>query len=120
MMGQLPRDRVDVPSRPFIRSGVDFAGPLYYKEGTRKNAKLIKTYIAIFVCLASKATHIELAADLSAETFLNVFKRFISRRGRPTDVYSDNCLNFVGANHELHDLYDIFKNKQKKVQTNKF
>jgi len=62
------------------------------------------------------AVHIKLAAGLSTETFLNVFKRFISRRGRSTDMYSDNGLNFVGTKHELEELYklfndDVFKQK---------
>lgn len=81
-------------------------------SGTRKvnekNAKTTKYYIALFVCLATKAVHIELAADFSAETFLNVFKRFISRRGRSFDIYSDNGLNFVGVKRELNELYELF------------
>ena len=111
-MGELPKPRVEVPERPFIHCGVDFAGPLYYKEGERRNAKRRKCYIAIFVCLASKAVHIELSTDLSAETFLNVLRRFISRRGAPTDIYSDNATNFVGTDHDLHDLYNMFKNER--------
>lgn len=71
-------------------------------------------YIALFICLATKAVHIELAADLSTETFLNVFKRFISKRGRPMDMYLDNGLNFVGAKRELNELYELFKDESVK------
>jgi len=91
---------------------MDYAGPLYYKDDIRRNTKLIKCYISIFVCLATKAVHIELAANLSIEGFLNVFKRFISRRGCPSEIFSDNGLNFVGAERELTELVDLFKDKQ--------
>ncbi|XP_011879108.1 PREDICTED: uncharacterized protein LOC105568236 [Vollenhovia emeryi] len=111
LMADLPETRVNIAKHVFQKCGVDYAGPLWYKEGQRKNAKSIKCYMGLFVCLATKAVHIELASDISAEEFLNVFKRFISRRGRPTDMYSDNCLNFIGANRELNELYDLFNNE---------
>lgn len=103
-MGNLPPSRVQVPARAFDKCGVDYAGPLYHKEGARRNVKLIKCYIAIFVCMATKAVHIELAVDLSSEAFLNTFKRFIARRGCPSEVFSDNGLNFVEVERELRDL----------------
>lgn len=71
-MGNLPSARVNVLNRPFKKCGVDYAGPLYHKEDVRKNMKLIKCYMAIFVCMATKAAHIELAVDISSEAFLNV------------------------------------------------
>lgn len=110
LMADLPEKRVNTVKYVFQKCGVDYAGPFWYKQGQRKNTKTIKCYIALFICLSTKAVHIELAADLSTETFLNVFKRFISRRGRPTDIYSDNGLNFVGAKRELDELYDLLKN----------
>jgi len=112
LMGNLPEARVNVPAKAFDKCGVDYAGPFYYKDGIRKNAKLIKCYISIFVCLATKAVHIELAANLSTEAFLNVFKRFISRRGCPSEIFSDNGLNFVGAERELTELAELLKSKQ--------
>lgn len=48
MMG-LPSHRV-VITRPFSTTGVDFCGPIYIREGKRKNSKHIKTYVAVFVC----------------------------------------------------------------------
>ncbi|XP_077266386.1 uncharacterized protein LOC143899738 [Temnothorax americanus] len=111
LMGNLPESRVNIPKKVFDKCGVDYAGPLYYKEGIRRNAKLIKCYIAIFVCFATKAVHIELASSLSSEAFLGVFRRFVSRRGCPSDIFSDNGLNFVGADRELRELADLIKNQ---------
>ncbi|XP_067204174.1 uncharacterized protein [Linepithema humile] len=120
IMGNLPSSRVNVLSRPFEKCGVDYAGPLYHKESTRKNTRLIKCYMAIFVCMATKAVHIELAVDLSTEAFLNVLKRFISRRGCPSDVFSDNGLNFVGAARELNELSTLLNDEKAQQQINAY
>ncbi|XP_011858105.1 PREDICTED: uncharacterized protein LOC105555687 [Vollenhovia emeryi] len=112
IMGNLPKARIIAPSRAFESCGVDYAGPFYHKEGSRRNSKLIKCYMAIFVCFATKAVHIELATDMTSEAFLNVFKRFISRRGYPSHIYSDNGLNFVGAQRELNELAALFENQK--------
>ena len=94
--GNLLEPRVKISSKIFGQCGVDYAGSFYYKEGAGKSTKFIKCYIAIFICLATKAIHIELASNLSSEAFLNVFKRFVARRDCPSDIFSDNGLNFVG------------------------
>ncbi|XP_070166991.1 uncharacterized protein [Polyergus mexicanus] len=59
IMSELPSYRV-TPSKPFTCSGVDYGGPFHIKSGQLRNAKFIKAYIAIFVCLATNAVHIEL------------------------------------------------------------
>ncbi|CAG9109031.1 unnamed protein product [Plutella xylostella] len=48
-----------------------------------------------------KAVHLELVTDLSAKCFISALNRFVARRGKPSNIYSDNGTNFVGANHEL-------------------
>lgn len=119
LMGSLPRSRV-VPSRPFSKCGVDYAGPIYVKDGTLRTTKLIKTYICIFVCFATRATHLELVKDLSTSSFLNALKRFYSRRGKPHDIYSDNGSNFVGANNYFVELYDLINKKDHNESVTKF
>ena len=116
LMGQLPNPRVNVPTRPFINTGVDYGGPLYHQVGMRRSARLEKCYICIFVCFATKAVHIELALDMSTESFLNAFKRFVARRGLPENVYSDNGSNFVGAAREMTELYNLL-NKSESQET---
>jgi hypothetical protein len=103
IIGNLPEVRV-TPSRPFSRCGVDYAGPILIKEKAFRNLKFIKSYICIFVCLSTKAVHIELVPDLGTDSFMRAFKRFISRRGLCHDIHSDNGTNFVDANNELKRL----------------
>ncbi|GFT52145.1 integrase catalytic domain-containing protein [Trichonephila clavipes] len=64
----------------------------------------------IFVCFVVKAIHLEIVSNLSTEAFIGSLKRFISRRGRPSDIFSDNGTNFVGANNEFRKiLKGLFK-----------
>ncbi|XP_063915614.1 uncharacterized protein LOC135131698 [Zophobas morio] len=116
LMGDLPESRVR-PSRPFQYSSIDYAGPILLKNGRGRTTKRIKGYIAIFVCFATKATHIELVCDCTTESFLNALKRFVARRGKVDTIYSDNAKNFVGADRELKSLYNLLQspNFQKKV-----
>ncbi|XP_058816777.1 uncharacterized protein LOC131680072 [Topomyia yanbarensis] len=57
LMGNLPRDRI-TSSHVFENVGVDFAGPMYIRSGIRR-VQTIKAYVAVFVCLATKALHLE-------------------------------------------------------------
>jgi len=57
-------------SRPFLTTGVDFCGPLYYKSEVRGKAP-IKCYVyCLFICFATKVIHLELVRDLSTQAFL--------------------------------------------------
>ncbi|XP_058808422.1 uncharacterized protein LOC131674012 [Phymastichus coffea] len=107
-MGNLPKARVE-GSPAFDHTGVDFFGPMLIKEKKNRNKSFLKVYGSVFICLASKAVHIELVSDLSTEGFLIAFRRFVSRRGIPSNVYSDNGTNFVGADRQLQELYDLFE-----------
>ncbi|KAK7603947.1 hypothetical protein V9T40_004220 [Parthenolecanium corni] len=95
LMGQLPLAKVSV-SRPFAHCGVDFAGPFTCKCTGHRSTKFGKIYIAVFVCLAVRAVHIEIVSDLSTPKFIESLQRFIARRGIPVAMYSDNGTNFVG------------------------
>ncbi|GFR21822.1 integrase catalytic domain-containing protein [Trichonephila clavata] len=58
--------------------------------------------------MCTKAVHLELVSLLSAAAFLSALRRFVSRRGYPSDIYSDNGTNFVGASAYLKDLFKLF------------
>ena len=46
--------------------------------------------------------------------FLNALRRFISRRGTPSNIYSDNGTNFVGANRILKEALQQFDQTRQK------
>ncbi|XP_029173240.1 uncharacterized protein LOC114942104 [Nylanderia fulva] len=103
-MGDLPSPRVN-PSSPFAHTGVDYAGPFLVTPFVGRGQKTRKNYIALFICLVTKAIHVELVEDYSSAGFLAAFRRFVSRRGLPSKLYSDNGTNFHGADKELNDAF---------------
>lgn len=102
-MGNLPATRISC-LKPFSHSGVDFGGPFFITMSRHRGVRTSKAYICLFVCFSTKAIHLELASDLSSETFLAALQRFIARRGRCNCLYSDCGTNFVGANKILQDM----------------
>lgn len=111
IMANLPKDRIS-RTRPFSVVGVDFGGPLSIKSSRLRRASILKCYFSVFVCMVTKSVHIEAVSSLSTEAFLLTLKRFISRRGNPSTIYSDNATNFIGAHNKLRELHIFFKNKQ--------
>ncbi|XP_051167315.1 uncharacterized protein LOC127285377 [Leptopilina boulardi] len=104
LMGNLPRDRVSF-SRAFTHAGVDYCGPFFIKEESRK---------------ATKAVHLELASDLTTDAFFAVLKRFCSRRGIPNSVSPDNATNFAGTRNELRELYKTIETHEKSSEFHDF
>lgn len=102
-MGNLPEPRV-TESRPFTHVGIDYCGPFLLKQRKFRNRSSIEVYVAVFVCLAIKAVHLEVVTNLTTEEFLAALRRFISRRGNCAHIYSDNGTTFVGANNELRAI----------------
>ena len=92
-MADLPEARTVIDELLFSRVGVDCFGPLMVKYRRAE----VKRYGCIFTCLSSRAVHIEISHQLDVDSFINAFRRFISRQSNPREVYSDNGRNFVGA-----------------------
>ena len=100
-MADLPADRVR-QGKPFVTWGVDYAGPFAVALRRARGVKPIKMYVCLFVCFATRAVHLELAHSLSTDSFLAALRRFVSRRGRCSHLYSDCGTNFIGANHAFN------------------
>ena len=119
LMGQLPTDRV-TPSPPFHITGMDFAGPFKIKQGYVRKPHLINSYVCVFLCFTTRAIHIEVVSDLTTEAFLASLKRFVSRRGVPHILQSDNGGNFQGAQQDLKALYRMLKASKQSPSINAF
>ncbi|KAL0147688.1 hypothetical protein M9458_056997 [Cirrhinus mrigala] len=94
-MADLPRDRTDL-SPPFTYCGMDCFGPFYAKQGRKE----YKRY-CLFTCLCSRAVHIEMLEDMTADAFINALCCFIAIWGAVRQIRSDQGTNFVGAKSEL-------------------
>ena len=91
--GQLTKDRT-TGIRAFQVIGLEFVGTIMYKKG---NSKQNKSCILLFTCSASKAIHLELVPNQTAEEFITAFKRLITQRGGPKKTYSDNAKTFIAS-----------------------
>ncbi|XP_043264150.1 uncharacterized protein LOC122404277 [Colletes gigas] len=104
-------------ARPFSNCGVDYAGPFRVRDSAGRGKTAHKAYIAVFVCFATRAVHIELVHDYTTSAFLAALDRFIARRGVPSCVFSDNGTNFVGADRELREHFNIVYNTREMRDT---
>ncbi|GFS62839.1 integrase catalytic domain-containing protein [Trichonephila inaurata madagascariensis] len=72
----LPSDPIN-QTPAFSVCGLDFAGPLYVNNF----GELQKSYIILFTCGVTRALHLELVSDMTTNSFLLAFRRFLARRG---------------------------------------
>ncbi|XP_024085523.1 uncharacterized protein LOC112128021 [Cimex lectularius] len=114
MMADLPPSRV-VCSRAFLRTGVDLAGPFPIKFSQRRNASTTKGYMVLFVCMSTKATHLEAVSDLTTSAFLACLNRFVARRGLPAEMFSDCGKNLIGAANKLKEAATFLKENEQEI-----
>ncbi|XP_039310346.1 uncharacterized protein LOC120358842 [Solenopsis invicta] len=114
-MADLPHDRVS-PTPVFYNVGTDYTGPFIIKDRKGRGCKTHKAYICLFICMATKAIHLELVSDLTSENFILALRRFTARRGRPGKISSDNGTNFVGACSELKLLGEFLTSNEGELQ----
>ena len=96
----LPYSRVS-QAVPFTHTGIDYFGPLYIKTKTENQ----KVWVCLFTCLVTRAVHLELIQNMSAEQFILGFRRFLSRHGKPQEIISDNASQFKLASETLDKLW---------------
>lgn len=66
----------------------------------------------IFVCLKSRACHLESLDSLTTDECLGAFTRFIARRAIPRWVRSDNCSTYKSAAKHLSELWPDLEKDQ--------
>ena len=83
---------------PFTHSGVDMVGPFYIKDGRKQ----LKRFVALFTCFASRAVHLEVVSNLTADNFILALRRFLARHGTVSTLRLDNGTNqFCKAYREM-------------------
>ena len=103
-MAELPKIRLTPYEPPFTYSRVDYFGPFYVKRGRGKVRE--KRWGAIFICMNSRAVHLEVAKSLETDDFILLLMRFLNRRGHVKELRSDNGTNFVGADREIKEAIE--------------
>ena len=57
--------------------------------------------------------HLEVVEDMTAEHFLEAFRRFIARRGKPNKIISDNAATFKAAKNAIDIAWnDITRDRE--------
>ena len=106
--GELPSARLAAFTRPFSHVGIDYFGPMYVVVGRRRE----KRWCMLVTCLTTRAIHLEVVHSLSTDGCIQGIIRFINRRGKPLQIYTDNGTNFRGSRNELKSVWtEINKNK---------
>jgi hypothetical protein len=106
LKGQLPLARVTV-ARPFLNAVLDYVGLFEINSGNTRSKITTRCYLVLFICMATKAIHLELVSNLTSEAFIAALKSFTPRRGLIDHLYGDNGSNFVGTNRELKAFFKI-------------
>lgn len=101
IMPPLPTFRIS-KNCPYVSVGVDMFGAL----SVRCHGIVCKVYVALYSCLLSRHTHLEICEDLSAASFIRSFRRFCSRRGQPLLLISDNASGFIMAKEILAQAWN--------------
>ena len=73
--------------------------PLFLRQGRLQ----VKRYGCLFTCRTTRTVHMEVAHILEADSVICAYQRFVSLRGKPIEIYSDNGTNFKGAWRELRE-----------------
>ncbi|KAK0141188.1 hypothetical protein N1851_021781 [Merluccius polli] len=89
-MADQPLARLQLFQPPFFLTGVDCFGPYLVKIGRRQE----KCWGLIFKCLTTRCIHLDLLNSLDADAFLLALRKFILRRGTPSDVLPDQGTKF--------------------------
>lgn len=100
-MADLPQARLQIFKPPFFSTGMDCFDPFTVKIGRRGE----KRWGILFKCLKTRAVHIDLLCSLDSETFFMALRHFISHRGKPSELLSDQGTNFKGGERELQESF---------------
>ncbi|KAG1926140.1 guanine nucleotide-binding protein G(I)/G(S)/G(O) subunit gamma-2 [Pimephales promelas] len=100
-MVDLPPPRLRLFKPAFHSTGIDCFGPLLVKIGRRTE----KRWGLLFKCLTTRAVHLEVLTSIDSDAFLMALRRFIGRRGKPAELYSDQGTNFRGGERELKEAF---------------
>ena len=104
---QINADLPQSPLAPFTPlfhyTSCDYFDP--YRVWINRN-KVVEHYGVIFICLKSRAVHLDVAADCTTMEYMQVLKTVFALRGVPELMISDNGSQLVGTERELRNMIE--------------
>lgn len=107
-MAPLPMFRINRTETPFTNVGVDTFRPFKVRVEYKGEITFPKRWVIIFACLVVRAVHLEVLMDMTAEEFLNSFRRFVGRRGTPRCIVCDNAPQFYNVEGYFQSIWHRF------------
>jgi len=95
-ISNLPKSRVTL-GLPFQTVGIDYFGPLFYKVERHNKEDMFKCYVVLYTCTITRCILLDLVKNGNTPTFINSLRTFISRRGCPHLILSDNGTVFTAT-----------------------
>ena len=101
-MAPLPLSRLSV-SLPFDVTSLDLFGPILIKDSVKKKTTK-KVWGVIFTCASTRAVYMDLTEDYSTDEILTTIRKFVSVRGCPSEMISDQGSQLISAAKEIAEL----------------
>ena len=99
IMAYLQNERLAYQSAPFTNTGADYSGPFYVTVCRTTEMR----WGVLFNCLTTRAVHVEVVSSLDTSSCVMEVEWFVSRRGMPAIIWSDNGTNFIGAEKKIRE-----------------
>ena len=99
-MPDLPTTRV-VAKSTFYHVRIGLFGPITIECATGAQ----KRWVTLFACLLIRAIHLEATTDLPAQSFLHFFRGFVTWRGKPKIIISDNATRLKLTAKVLQEIF---------------
>ena len=96
-MSNPPFARLEPMKPTFSCTGIDLFDSVMIKQRAR-----LKFWGALFICFTTRAIHFEVIKGYDTDSLTGTFQRFVNRRGKPRDVYSDCGINLKGTTSKLN------------------
>jgi hypothetical protein len=93
--------RLNAHTKPWLEVGMDHFGPFELNKRTKK-------WGLIFICLTTRAVHIEDVDGPGAEPFCHALDRFIQRRTTPQTLRSDRGTAFVNLAAQQNKTAEVY------------
>ena len=69
-------------------------------------------YICLFTCVVTRVVHLEVVVDLTEASFLQAFRRSVSRKSLPCTMIPDNASTYQSTAEELKKLFQSISLKE--------
>ena len=80
---------------------LDYFALLYIEQNKERK----KVWVCISTCMTVRAIHLEIVEDMTSEQLMLALRRFVSYRGKSSEIISDNSPHFKVAKDTIDITY---------------